>query len=328
MMGNSPKELEKVVNEMQDSWTKQGKQWDINPPLASHFGGVWERAMGQVRQIIQGYLLPKQDRLLTGEEFRTMLQHASRIMNSTPLHEAPESPNDSQPITPQHLMTQRDDACLKKPSRPTNHKHADLLAYGAKRWKRIEALADEFAEYWKHYIYQIGTVKEKWTRPQRNAEVGDVVLLTEKGLSTSRLDWTTSTITSATKDQDNLVRRVMVQPQKKPGQKTSPEPKERAIHDLILLKAITAKDNGAPDSTTFADAPPEATVFKYSILADDPELVDNFPKKRPIHATKKEIAQRPSTCSIQRPIELIDPLPHNDATSLQASANARLNQIH
>ena len=84
MMEDSSKDLGKVVSELQDSWTKQGKQWDINPPLASHFGGVWERAIGQVRQIIQGYLLPRQERLLSGEEFRTMLLHAARIVNSTP----------------------------------------------------------------------------------------------------------------------------------------------------------------------------------------------------------------------------------------------------
>ena len=123
MMGDLSKYLEKVVSEMQDSWKKQGKQWDINPPLASHFGGVWERAIGQVRQIIQGYLLPRQERLLSGEEFRTMLLHAARIVNSTPLHAAPESPNDSQPITPHHLITQRDEACLSAFSRPTTYKH-------------------------------------------------------------------------------------------------------------------------------------------------------------------------------------------------------------
>ena len=38
--------------------------------------------------------------------------------------------------------------------------HQDLLTYGAQRWKRIGALADEFAHYWKTYIYQIGTDKE------------------------------------------------------------------------------------------------------------------------------------------------------------------------
>ena len=104
----------------------------------------------------------------------------ARIVNSTPLHEASESPKDSQPITPHHLITQGDDSCLENFSRFTNYNEADLFSYGANRWKRIEALSDEFAKYWKHYIFQIGTDKEKWTTPARNATAGDVVLLKEK----------------------------------------------------------------------------------------------------------------------------------------------------
>ena len=90
-----------------------------------------------------------------------MLLHAARIVNSTPLHDAPDSPDMPQPITPHHLITQRDDACLGYYGRPTNYTQADLLAYGANRWKRIEALANEFAGYWKRYIYKIGTKTEK-----------------------------------------------------------------------------------------------------------------------------------------------------------------------
>ena len=131
-----------MVNEVRSHWEQQGKTWDINPPHASHFGGVWERAIGQVRQVISGYLLPKQDRLLSKEEFQTMLAQAARIVNSTPLHEAPEAPDTSQPITPQHLITQRDDSCKETYSRPTNYSHDDLLSYGANRWRRVEALAD------------------------------------------------------------------------------------------------------------------------------------------------------------------------------------------
>ena len=141
-----------------------------------------------------------------------MILHAARIVNSTPLHEAPDSPNEAQPITPQHLITQRDDACKETYSRPTNYSHDDLMAYGKNRWKRVEALADEFARYWKLYLYQIGTDKEKWLHPQRNATVGDVVLLKEKNIP--RLDWHTGTITSVKMDKDNLVRRVLVQPHK------------------------------------------------------------------------------------------------------------------
>ena len=103
---------EDVIKDVRSSLEYQGKLWEMNPPLASHFGGVWERAIGQIRQILKGYLLQKADRLLHREEFHTMLLLAAKIVNKTPLYDAPESPNTPQPVTPHHLITQRDDACL------------------------------------------------------------------------------------------------------------------------------------------------------------------------------------------------------------------------
>ena len=114
-----------------------------------------------------------------------MILHAARIVNSTPLHDAPESLNESHPITPHHLITQRDDTCLEKYSRPTNFNQDDLLAYGKHGWKGAEVLADEFARYWKEYIYHIGTSKDKCYSPQRNAQVGNIVLIKQK--NTKRL---------------------------------------------------------------------------------------------------------------------------------------------
>ena len=80
---------ENVIQDVLSSWESQGKTWEMNPPLASHFGGVWERAIGQIRQILNGYLLPKQDRVLRREELHTMLLQAAEIVNKTPLHDAP-----------------------------------------------------------------------------------------------------------------------------------------------------------------------------------------------------------------------------------------------
>ena len=168
-----------------------------------------------------------------------MLLVAARIVNSTPLHDAPESPNEAQPITPHHLITQRDDSCNGKYCRPTNYSHEDLFAYGAQRWRRTEALADEFAKYWKHYIYQIGTDKEKWLQPQRNASVGDIVLLKDKQLS--RLDWATGVIVTATPDKDGLVRKVTVQPHKQPGQNQLHHPKKEQFMTWFLSKVLPPK---------------------------------------------------------------------------------------
>ena len=256
---NEMGDLSDETVEVKRDWEQQGKHWDVNPPLASHFGGVWERAIGQVRQIIDGYLLPMEQRLLSREEFHTMLLHSAQIVNSTPLHDPPENPNDPQPITPQSLITQRDDECRGSYTRPTIFTQDDLMAYGANRWKRVEALADEFAKYWKHYMYQIGDTLKKWTTPQNNARIGDMVLMRDKNLP--RLEWSTGTIITVMPDKDKLVRRVIVQPHKKPGQDSAPSAKERAIHDLVLLKAFTMMDNPPPDTTKIPSAPKEATIM-------------------------------------------------------------------
>ena len=98
-----------------------------------------------------------------------------------------------------------------------------------------------------------------------------------------------------------------------------PKPKERAIHDLVLLKAITAKDNPTPDITTMSNAPPDAHVFLCSILEDDPELFKNFPEERQAYASSTATEPCPQVATL---------MPQDDATFLQASADAMLNKVH
>ena len=141
-----------VRKAVQEHWQQQGRTWEVHPPLASHFGGVWERAIGQVRQILQAYLLPKDNRVLQLDEFHTLLLSAAKIVNSTPLWENSIAPDEPQQISPQHLLTQRDDSCNEVKTRPVIYSDRDLAAYGANRWRRIRALAAEFERYWKEYI--------------------------------------------------------------------------------------------------------------------------------------------------------------------------------
>ena len=108
-------------------------------------------------------MLPRDQRTLTLDEFHTVLLLAARMVNSTPLWESPESPSTAQPITPHHLITQRDDACNESDVRFTVYTEKDLAAYGANRWRRVQALAEEFWRGWKHYIYSIGDSRKKWT---------------------------------------------------------------------------------------------------------------------------------------------------------------------
>ena len=78
-----------AFTEIQNIWEKQGKIWDVNPPLASHFGGVWERKIGQMRRLIEAHMLSEENKTMDKEQFTTMLLHAASIVNSTPLWDPP-----------------------------------------------------------------------------------------------------------------------------------------------------------------------------------------------------------------------------------------------
>ena len=173
-------------------------------------------------------------------------------------------------------------------------------------------------------MYQIGHTTEKWTEIKRNAEVGDIVLIKEKNLP--RLDWSTGTITQATKDKDGLVRRVMVRPDTRHDKSTTQAPRERAIHDLVLLKAITMKDHPAQDTMDARNVPTDATVLKLSRHTVDPEL---FPTKPDAHPEYQIPNQNHVTSRIQQPLpnQLTDFIPQPDLEYLQRTASVLLDGI-
>ena len=235
-----------LVDELMEDWQQNGKVWDISPPGASHVGGVWERKIGQIRQMFYGYLCSYERKTLSQEELMTLLQEAARIVNSTPIWEAPDSSNDAQPITPFHLITQRDENQGSAFIHPTVYSPDDLRAYGAQRHKRVQALANEFAEHWKRYMYEIGDCRDKWNEARRNAEVGDLVLIMAKdNLKLKRLEGNTGTIIEALPDRDGLVRSVTVQPHKRPNERSEGRPKKMSIHYLVLLKEVHNADTSS-----------------------------------------------------------------------------------
>ena len=83
--------IDGMIGQVDEEWAKEwmkqgkGKVWEVNPPTASHFGGVCERAIGRVRSVIDASLMILRNRLLNNEEFDTMLAKAMTVVNSTPL---------------------------------------------------------------------------------------------------------------------------------------------------------------------------------------------------------------------------------------------------
>ena len=100
---------QKELKRAMDQWTKSKITetltdmeitWIFNPPGASHMGGVWERQIRSVRNVIQGLVAqqPMQEDSLV-----TLMTQVERILNSTPITKLSHDPNDDSPLTPNHL---------------------------------------------------------------------------------------------------------------------------------------------------------------------------------------------------------------------------------
>ena len=103
-------------------------------------------------------------------------------------------------------------------------KREDL--YSRKRWRRTQHLAQEFWSRWSKYLQQL-QARNKWIRPRRNFQVGDVVLLKENQSPRNR--WPMTKVVATYPDDQGQVRSVTVLTSN--GSKL-----ERPINKLVLLE--------------------------------------------------------------------------------------------
>ena len=179
-----------------------------------------------MKKVLNASLYLLKTRLLSRDEFSTLLQEAASIVNHTPLSEVPCDPTEPFPVSPALLMNLRESASA--PNEEFTEK--DLLAYGQKRWRRVQFLSEQFYIRWKQEYIQQQQHRIKWMFPSRNMTEGDVVLLKE---STCRNNWPMAIVEKVYPSQDGLVRRVLLR--LKSDASSRPQYRERAIHDLLLL---------------------------------------------------------------------------------------------
>jgi hypothetical protein len=193
-------------------------EWYFSPPSASHFGGTWERCIRTIRKILNAISNEQQ---LDDESFQTLLIEVEAIINGRPLTKSSESPNDEEPLTPNHLLL-----LDKEPSLPPGMFDKNDL-YVRRRWRQVQYLTDLFWKRWTREYLHLLQQRTKWMQPQRNIRVDDVVLLVDE--SSPRNVWPIGRILQVIPDAQGLVRRVTV--------KTSRGVFERPIHKLCLMEA-------------------------------------------------------------------------------------------
>ena len=173
----------------------------FNVPSASHTGGVWERQIRSIRNILRVVLSNATGRL-DDASLRTFFYEAAAIVNSRPLSVLNlNDPTTVEPLTPNHIILMKSDQALPPPG---NFTKEDV--YLTKRWRRVQYLSDVFWARWKkEYLLNL-TDRKKWCKPRRNVMVGDIVLIKDE--VSNRMDWHLAIVTDTIQDEDGLVRKV------------------------------------------------------------------------------------------------------------------------
>lgn len=113
--------------------SKQGCQWQFNPPHASHFGRVWERQIGTIRRILDAILLEIGAQKLTHKLLDTLMSEVAAVVNSHPITAIPSTTDKPFPLMPSTLLTQK--TC---PLGPLPGKFVSQDLYARRRWRTVQ----------------------------------------------------------------------------------------------------------------------------------------------------------------------------------------------
>lgn len=207
---------EKIANFVADRSVK----FQFIPPRAPHFGGLWEAAVKSTKHLLYRTVAEAN---LTFEELTTVLVEVEAILNSRPIAPLTEDPSDGEALTPAHLLI---GSPLKALPDPTSKD--EMLNY-SKRWQYISSLK---AHFW--YVFQRDYLLElqsraKWEKPERNIEVGAIVLIHEDNMPPQK--WLLGKVVNVIAGVDGKVRVADV--------KTKISTVRRAIHKLAPLPLET-----------------------------------------------------------------------------------------
>lgn len=219
---SADRELKNAVKEWNKSYKLQvtlqqkGIEWIYNPPTASHYGGIWERLIKEVKQIL---LALTKDQTLDDESLHTFFCEVEAIINSRPLTTLSDSPNDLEPLTPNHLLLLKGQPTLP----PGSFQKSD--SYSRRRWKQIQYLSDIFWKRWVREYLPTLQERQKWLKQKRNYMCGDVVLIADP--VAPRASWMLGRVIDTKKDSKGMVRSLTL--------KTKTNVIERPITKVALL---------------------------------------------------------------------------------------------
>ena len=218
-----------------DNWCKSNYiDWIFNPPLAPHFGGVWEREIRSIKTVLVSLTLEFSNKIIfTDEVLLTLICEIENILNSRPLTSVSTDPNDCEALTPNHLLRLYSGVTFPPGLFDANDVHH------RRRWRQIQHMAEVFWHRWRKEYLPLLMLRQKWTKTQRSLKPGDLVLVIDQLLP--RNFWCTGRVESVSVGKDGLVRSANVKVCRlKDGKnfRMGTTILQRPISKLILIKTI------------------------------------------------------------------------------------------
>lgn len=174
-------------------------EWIFNPPLAPHYGGVFEILVKATKRALHE-VVGRAD--LDEEEFRTTLSKVMWMLNNRPIQRVGDS-SDFEALTPNHFLGGAPTEAVFPPNLPPGrHNLQERLRY------QIQVQE----HFWKRFqgeIVPLLSPRSKWFQAQDQIKVDDVVIEIDE--NTPRGEWKKMRVAKVFPSQDGWIRRVEVQ---------------------------------------------------------------------------------------------------------------------
>lgn len=206
--------------------TQRGIKWSFIPPRSPHFGGIWEAGVKSVKQHLKRILA---EHNLSYEQFSTVLAQIEAILNSRPLSQVSDDPNDVRAITPAHFLIGREFQAISEPS------YQKIPPGRLSKWQFLQDLKQKFWNLWMtHYLHELQQRQKDFKIT--TFKIGALVLIVDDNVPP--LQWMLARITELIPGKDGHTRVVgLLLPN---GATTT-----RAVKKICLLPLDAEED--APD---------------------------------------------------------------------------------
>ena len=174
-MNSSTKQ--KTQGEISHFCSAQCIEWKFIPERAAHFGGLWNAAVKSMKFHFKRIVSNVK---LIFEELTTILAQIESCLNSRPLAPLPHEEDNIEALTPGHFLIGKPLESIPDPS--LSYRNLSLL----KRWYLCQSVVHHCWKRWSDDYLPSLRRHNKWKFPSRNIQIGDIVLLQEDNLVTTK----------------------------------------------------------------------------------------------------------------------------------------------